>query len=129
MLLASGSIAETLSDENPDTWIDEWIELFPRGIRTFGKLVRSDKPSCLRKMKIFMHEYGYNKDTILKATKAYLDVKAQENYVATRCAVYFIYRVETSIKDKVSDLASWCDQVLHEEEQPNSGESNMDIMV
>lgn len=101
------------NSEDVDSWIEEWLNIFPKGIRTSGKLVRSDKPGCAQKMKIFMRDYGYDKNTIIKATQAYIEAKRQEGYMYTRCAVYFIYRVEQS-KEKISDLAAWCEQVKDE---------------
>jgi hypothetical protein len=120
----------TTSDD-VEAWIDEWVDIFPRGVKSGGRLIRSDKASCLRKMKVFLREYDYDRETIMKATKAYMDSKRQENYAYCRCAVYFIYRVDTSRSDKISDLASWCDQVKHEKEQGNSEstENNLEIMV
>lgn len=112
-----------------ETWIDEWLDIFPRGIRTGGKLLRSDKGSCTRKMISFIKEYKYDKDTIFAATKAYMEAKRQEGYAFTRCATYFIYRAETSYKDKTSDLATWCEQVLHEKENPSSTENTFEILA
>lgn len=105
--------------DDVDPWIDEWLDLFPRGVKTFGKPVRSGRAECLRKMQFFTKEYNYNKDTIMTATKSYVDSKRQQAYEFMRCATYFIYRVEgSSIKDKTSDLATWCEQVLHEKDNP-----------
>lgn len=103
------SIKDEIYSEDPDTWIDAWIDIFPRGIKSGGRLLRSDKPSCLRKMKVFMREYKYTKDEIFAGTHAYIRSKEQENFNYTRCAVYFIYRVEGARADKTSDLATWCD--------------------
>jgi hypothetical protein len=119
-------------DENDlEVWIDEWVDIFPRGVKSGGRLLRGDKISCLRKMRVFMKEYPYTKDTILEATRQYIKSKEQEGYAYTRCAVYFIYRVDQSRSDKASDLATWCDQVLHEKSEGTkpSGENNLEIMA
>lgn len=120
-----------IDENNLDVWIDEWIDIFPRGIKSGGRLVRGDKISCLRKMRVFMKEYPYTKETILQATRNYIASKRDENFAYTRCAVYFIYRVETSRSDKISDLATWCDQAIHEKatEGDKSSESNFEIMA
>lgn len=112
-----------------DSWIDEWIDIFPRGVKSGGRLLRGDKVSCARKMRLFMKEYPtYDRDTILQATRNYITSKEQEGYTYTRCAVYFIYRVDRS--DKVSDLASWCDQVIHEKAEGNTNSTNnLEIMA
>lgn len=133
--IAVAGIEETQLSKviNPDSleeWIDEWIDIFPRGLKSGGRLVRGDRISCLRKMKVFMKEYPYTKDTIIKATQKYIESKRAEGFQYTRCAVYFIYRVESSQKDKISDLAAWCDQVLHEQSEGNTQSSNnLEIMA
>jgi hypothetical protein len=120
-------LKDAISDD-VESWIDEWIDIFPRGVKSGGRLIRSDKPSCIRKMKVFLREYEYTKEIILQATRNYIESKRNDNFAYTRCAVYFIFRVDTSRADKVSDLASWCDQALHEGNEPK-GENNLEIMV
>jgi hypothetical protein len=123
-------LGKVVSPDSLEGWIDEWIDIFPRGLKSGGRLVRGDRISCLRKMKVFMKEYPYDKSTILKATQKYIDSKRAEGFQYTRCAVYFIYRVESSQKDKMSDLAAWCDQVLHEQAEGSSESSNnLEIMA
>lgn len=122
------NLKEAINEDDVESWIDAWVDVFPRGVKSGGRLVRSDRQSCLRKMKIFIKEYGYGRDIIMKATKAYIEAKSNENFAYTRCAVYFIYRVEGSRADKVSDLATWCDQAKHEDSEPK-GENNLEIMV
>jgi hypothetical protein len=124
------NLKDGIAEDDVENWIQEWIELFPRGVKSSSRLLRSDKPSCLRKMKVFLRDYGYDKDTIMKATKAYLDAKSLENYAYTRCAVYFIYKAESSRVDKVSDLATWCEQVLGDDkDKAENSSNNLEIMV
>ena len=87
------------------SWIDEWAQLFPKGIRSGGKPVRSNPKDCLPKMIAFVKEYKYERDLIFFATKKYLAERSLSNYDYTRCAVYFIGK-----KGEGSDLAAWCDQ-------------------
>ena len=114
-----------------ESWIDEWIDIFPRGIKSGGRLVRGDRASCLRKMKVFLREYEFERDVILEATRKYMNAKAQDNYAYTRCAVYFIYRVDGgSRSEKISDLASWCEDVLHNKTEGNTtSENNFEFMA
>jgi hypothetical protein len=121
---------ETLKDE-PDKdsvegWIDEWLEIFPRGVKSGGKLLRSDRASCIRKMKNFMLEYKYSKDTIMRATERYIEHKRLQEFQYTRCAVYFIYHVANG--DKTSDLAAECEQLLFEDNNKPT-QNNFDILV
>jgi hypothetical protein len=122
---------EQLKEEITDgieSWIEQWVDLFPRGIKSGGKLVRSDKKECARKMGFFIKEYNYDRETIIAATKAYIESKRQEGWTFMRCATYFIYRVEESTKSKTSDLAAWCDQVLHEKDNP-SQEDTFEVLA
>ena len=124
-------LAIAIDKEAVESWIDEWVDIFPRGVRSGGRLLRGDKISCLRKMRVFLKEYPYTRETILEATRNYIKSKEQEGYTYTRCAVYFIYRVDQSRSDKVSDLATWCDQALHEQSEgiKSNGENNLEIMA
>lgn len=117
--------------QDVDTWIDEWIDIFPRGVKSGGRLLRSDLPSCLRKMKIFLREYKYSKETIMQATRNYINSKAKDAFAFTRCAVYFIYRVEGGSRgsDRTSDLATWCEQTLHDGETSQNDYNNLEIMA
>jgi len=118
-VLGVEQLKDEIQKDEVDGWIDEWLDIFPRGIRTGGKLIRSDREGCLNKMRKFLVDYKYDKDTIMKATRAYIDAKAQEGYMYTRCAVYFIYRIEPS-KERISDLADWCGQVKDEGTAPTA---------
>jgi hypothetical protein len=91
---------------NVSEWIDEWYDLFPKGIKVFGYLVRSDKNGCLRKMKDFIKlNPQFSKEIILKATKNFIDYCKLNNYSSIQMAHYFIS------KDKISNLAGYCEAV------------------
>jgi len=124
------TIKDAITSEyiDPEKWIDEWIEIFPKGVKSGGRLLRGDKPACIRKMRVFMIEYKYSKDEIIRATEAYIKSKAEENYAFTRCAVYFIYRVEGARTEKTSDLAAWCERVKEMETEGES-QNNMEMVV
>lgn len=100
------------TENDVEEWIDNWLDLFPKGVKSGGKLLRSDRKSCLAKMKSFVKAYKYDKDTILGATLAYLSEREREGFTYTRCAVYFIGK-----KGEGSDLASWCDKIKEEPDQ------------
>lgn len=112
--------------DDVEAWIDEWLDIFPAKVRSGGKLVKSDRIGCIRKMRVFMREWKFDKDTILKATKRYVSNKEQEGWSYMRCAVYFIYRVEGSNKE--SDLAAECEQILQESTETPK-ENNLDILA
>lgn len=92
--------------------IKEWLELFPKGVKTGGKLLRSDAKGCLTKMKTFMKSYKYSWEEIMSATKAYLDDRAKDDYMYTRAAIYFIGK-----NGQGSTLAEWCEKIKEQKEE------------
>lgn len=87
------------------SWIDEWIDLWPRGVKSGGYFVKSSKSACDKKMRNFIKNTSYDKDIIMKATKLYLDDMERKQYAYIKLAHYFIS------KDGVSTLESFCDAV------------------
>jgi hypothetical protein len=86
-------------------WIDEWVEIFPKGIKSGGKPIRSNAKDCLPKMVSFIKQYKYDRDLIFYATREYIKQQSFKNYDFTRCAMYFIAK-----QGEGSDLATWCEQ-------------------
>ena len=84
-------------EEKVEDWIDEYRELFP----VYHK---GDKIGCISKMKDFIKLYKFDKETILRATKFYIEDRSKDNYVYLRQAHYFIF------KDKTSDLSAYCER-------------------
>lgn len=84
-------------------WLDAWVELFPKGVKSGGKLLRSDRKICLEKMKKFLKDYDFPKEVIMGATKDYLSERAEEDYMYTKCATYLIDK-----KGEGSELAALC---------------------
>lgn len=97
-----------LAKEKVEDWIDEWYELWPKGVKSGGStLVRSDKNGCLNKMKKFVKTNPqFTKEIILKATKDYLLNLRLKNYAYIQAAHYYIF------KNDVSNLAASCEHVL-----------------
>lgn len=92
-----------------DDWIDEWFDLFPKGIKTGGKYVRTDKLGCTKRMKDFVKMYPhFSKDLIIEATAKYIEDRERNDYNYFMLAPYFIR------KDGLSSLASWCEQIQDE---------------
>lgn len=88
------------SSSNPDGWIDDWYDLWPKGVKSGGSYVRTSKDGCLRKMKRFLIKHPqYDKFDIMKATRNYISSFALNNYAYIKLAPYFIE------KDGVSILA------------------------
>lgn len=96
-------------DIKVEDWISDWLELFPKGVKTGGKLLRSDKMGCLKKMEKFVKESGYSSELIKAATSAYLEEREVDDYKYCKCATYFIDK-----KGEGSELAAWCEQIKDE---------------
>lgn len=101
--------------ETVEGWIDEWYELFPKGVRSGSYPIKSGKKGCLIKLKKFVKEYPeFNKDIIIKATKDYIRHSAMNNYKFMQLADYFIY------KNNKSTLASSCELIMSKIEEGKS---------
>lgn len=92
--------------EGVSEWFDEWLDLFPAGVKTGGKLVRSDAKACLKKMETFVKERGFSKDVIMQATKEYLEEFEANNYAFVKSATYFIDK-----RGEGSELAARCENL------------------
>lgn len=89
------------------SWIEEYREIFPKGVRSGGYPVRGSKAGCLKKMEKFVKTHPhYTKDMILEVTKAYVERKSRQMYQHMKLADYFIE------KDGVSMLSAECDEYL-----------------
>lgn len=106
-------------------WIQEYIDIFPSDeyCRTYrlNRKLRTHPKDVNTRMQWFIKVYNYTKDTILEATRAYIEQQegSADGHCYTRGSNYFI--VKGSGTDKVSDLASWCESVLHKD---TSAENN-----
>lgn len=99
-------------------WIDEYYNLFPRGVKSGGYFVKSDKKSCEKKLIKFMKENpAYSKEIIIAATTRYVADMKNRGYSYMKTAAYFIE------KDGNSALVGYCE---NEVEKPKTtlNESN-----
>lgn len=104
---------EKTETKGVEDWVQDWINLFPEG-KVEGRYLRSGKLECADRLTWFIKNYGYDKDTIIEATKRYLE--SQQNspsgHMYTRNANYFIFKGRSK-QDRTSDLATWC-QIVQE---------------
>lgn len=92
--------------EKVEDWFDEWYDLWPKGVKSGGYYLRTDKRGSLRKMKEFVIDYPfYTKEIIIKATKNYLADQQILGFSHTKLAPYFIYKEDMSI------LAGECENI------------------
>ena len=93
-------------------WIDQWLEMFPEGVKSAGKKIRGDRELCTKKMKAFMKKYPYTPSEILEATQEYLDERSLKNYEYTMLSNNFIDH-----REKGSLLAEKCKELRKERKQ------------
>ncbi len=97
------------------SWIKEWLELFPTGIKTAGYYVKTDLNGCRTKMLRFVKNNPHlTKDTIFEATNTYMEEMRNRGYDRMKLAPYFIE------KDGISMLSGYCEQVLNKEESQDT---------
>lgn len=92
-------------------WIAEYVNLFPSG-NVEGRRFKIHPKALISKMRAFINQYNFDKETILQATKMYLAEQAMsmEGHKYTRTASYFIAKDRGS--NYTSDLATWCQRVV-----------------
>ena len=79
------------SEDDPSQWIDEWRDLFPKGVKTAGYSIRGTRGGCIKKMKRFIkNNKQVTKEQIFNATKLYIEEKKRVRYAYMRIADYFI---------------------------------------
>ena len=101
--------------------VDEFREIFPAGSIN-GYPSRGDKRGCLKKMKQFRKNYPeFSPELILEATKQYIEERKRENYAYLMQAHYFID------KNKVSLLASKCEELMESGTKSNTSKNVIDL--
>lgn len=93
--------------EDPSVWIDEFLDLFPKGVQTAGYYVRGDRRSCVANLRKFVKKYPeYNKDIILKATENYIERCRRKEWAYMQIAQNFV------MKNTNSTLAAECQHII-----------------
>jgi hypothetical protein len=97
------------------TNLTKFREMFPKGLLPSGQAARVTIKELEKKMIWFFENYKYDWDTILKATKKYVDKYSLEGYMYMKTSGYFISKLEKGMI--VSTLASYCDMILDGDEE------------
>ena len=86
-------------------FIERWFNLWPRGVKTGGLYVKTDKSGCKKKMNKFRRQHpNYTDDIILQATETYINSTNGSGFM--KLAPYFIE------KNGVSVLEGCCEEIL-----------------
>jgi hypothetical protein len=98
--------------------LNTYSELWPKGVKSGGRLIRKTPASLKTKMQAFVNK---RKDlpfeAIIQGTAAYLKEKKKEGWAYTISSDYFI------LKNSASELESWADAAL-EGDLPKEGADN-----
>jgi hypothetical protein len=105
---------DLLGRTTSNDWFEEWYDLWPKGVRSGNYLVRADEVGCKLKLKTFTKKYPkYKPETIIQATKNYINRFSVEGYNFIMTASNFIS------KNKDSVLAGECEDVLTKKDEGN----------
>lgn len=91
--------------------VEEYRLLFPDLKLPSGKYARDAAKNLEVNFKWFFKNHEYDWETVIKATKKYIEEYAQKDYNYMRNSKYFIKKQEID-KSITSDLANYCDMVI-----------------
>lgn len=98
--------------EKVNNWIEEWLALWPKEIKSGGETIQSPSKWCVNKMqKLVDNNPVYTKQLIFAATQLYLKERERDNYFSVKRATYFIDKLGQG-----STLQTYCEQLLKERE-------------
>ena len=96
--------------------IDEYLDIFPKFKLPSGKYARSDKKNLENNFRWFFDNHAYSWETVLNATKLYVDEYEATGYKYMRTSQYFVRKQNTD-KSWDSDLATYCDMIINGEDE------------
>ena len=105
-------------------WVRRWINKWPT------KLIKTDKGSyrvsgntmqCMKRMKRFQKELGFDRETIDLATDRYLAIQEENRWLLTKKNSKFIMDNEGSL------LENYCNDIINKEEINNENVFVSDI--
>jgi hypothetical protein len=92
--------------------IEEYRELFPKIKLPSGKPARTNVKVLENLFRWFFTQFDYDWDTVVGATKMYLDEYEAKNWQYMRTSQYFIRKTNPD-KTFGSDLADYCDMFIN----------------
>jgi hypothetical protein len=95
------------------TRIEEYLEIFPKFKLPSGKYARSYKKNLENNFRWFFETHSYDWDTVISATKMYVDEYERQGYKYMRTSQYFIRKLNPAEKTFESELANYCEVYLN----------------
>lgn len=99
--------------ENFTCRIEEYLEIFPKFKLPSGKYARSDKKNLENNFRWFFETHSYTWETIINATKMYVDEYERQGYKYMRTSQYFVRKQNPIEKTFESELANYCEIFLN----------------
>ncbi len=87
-------------------FVNQYREIFPKIRLGSGSYARVDARELQKLLDKFIKVYGYSKETILQATKLYVEHFQSRGYEFMKNSYYFIAK-----RGEPSVLAQWCEAV------------------
>ena len=111
-LKPSKAFSTITEKEHVSSWIKEWLDMWPRRIKSGGYIVKSNINDVTAKMNRFRKRYPYEKDVIIEATNNYLRESEIKGWSYVKLAKYFILKGDESV------LADECESILEDDYSP-----------
>ena len=105
--------SSAIMGENFDAHISEYLEIFPKFKLPSGKYARSDKKNLENNFRWFFETHSYDWETVINATKMYVDEYERQGYKYMRTSQYFIRKLNSAEKTFESELANYCEVYLN----------------
>lgn len=102
--------------------IEIYREMFPKGMLPSGSPARCTAKELEKRFSWFFDNFEYNWETVLKATKKYIDKYKNEDFLYMKTSAYFIMKLEKGMV--TSTLATYCQMILESpslDEETDSG--------
>jgi len=100
-------IEEKISNSPLDKFVKEFLDIYPQGRNKAGEVLKSNEVDVKARLEAFLRKYKYSKETILKATRNYIQQQSQTQYAYCTAAHYFINKQGFGSK-----LATECENVI-----------------
>lgn len=86
-------------------FVEDWIKLFPEGIKSGGYYVRSSEKGVKKKFMTFFNQYDFSPEEVMRSTEKYIEEMRSKGWRGIQLAVNFIE------KDGNSNLANYCTEM------------------
>lgn len=100
-------LAKALLNSSEDmSWVSDWLDMWPEGIKSGGYYVKSSLKAVIAKMRAFTDHYDYPQDVIMESTRQYLEEMHHKGYTGIQISHNFIE------KNGSSALEAYCRNYL-----------------